>query len=126
MVHEVPVMSKQTQQEADVAIKNMLADYPNAKVVFMTNVDWGVLMAGYVRRYRPDVEVVTIDFTREIQEIMSDNSLQYAIGQRNYSWGTMSFDFLNKHFNHRPVERYVDTGTYEVNRQNINIYKRML
>jgi len=126
IVHEVPVLSQPTPAEAESAIASMLKNYPNARFVFMTNVDWGILFADYVRKHRPNVEVITIDFTKQIQTLMNEKLLDYAIGQRNYSWGTMAFDALYKSFNNLPVRRYIDTGTYEVNQQNIGIYSRMV
>jgi methyl-accepting chemotaxis protein/DNA-binding LacI/PurR family transcriptional regulator len=124
-VHEVPVKSKPAQEEADKAIRSMLSAYPNARFVFLTNCDWGLIFANYMRRYRPNVEVVVIDFTKEIQDLMSSGQIHYALGQRNYSWGSMAMNFIDKSFSGKPVQKYVDTGTFEVNRQNMSIYKSM-
>jgi ABC-type sugar transport system substrate-binding protein len=79
-----------------------------------------------MKKHRPDIEVITVDFTKEIQDAMNEGLIHYAIGQRNYCWGSMAFSFLDKHDNNMQVQRYVDTGTYEVNRQNIDIYKSLI
>jgi methyl-accepting chemotaxis protein/ABC-type sugar transport system substrate-binding protein len=125
-VHEVPVNSQPSPEEAERTIRSMLASYPNARFVFLTNCDWGILSANYMKKYHPNIEVITVDFTKDIQNLMSEGLIHYALGQRNYSWGSMAFNFLDKNFNKKPVQKYVDTGTYEVNRQNINIYKSMI
>ncbi len=126
VVHEVPVVGKPTQQEADQAIRAMLEGHPAARFVFLTNCDWGVLFSRYMKRFRPAVQVITVDYTKEIQAAMGEGSIHYAIGQRNYSWGSMALRFLDRCFDGKPVQRYVDTGTYEVNLQNMKIYQSMV
>lgn len=125
-VNEVPVNSKPSSQEADKEIKAMLTKYPGARYIFLTNCDWGLIFSEYMKKHRPDIEVITVDFTKEIQDAMNNGLIHYAIGQRNYSWGSMAFSFLDKGFKGKQAQRYVDTGTYEVNQQNINIYKSLL
>ncbi len=125
-VHEVPVGSKPTQQEADKMIRAMLTNYPNARFVFLTNCDWGLIFSEYMKKYRPNIQVITVDYTKEIQAAMREGYIHYAIGQRNYSWGSMAFRFIDKSFNKKPVQKYVDTGTFEVNLQNIKIYQSMV
>ncbi len=125
-VHEVPVNSQPSPEEAERTIQSMLSNHPNARFVFLTNADWGKIFATYMKKHHPKVEVITIDFTKEIQYMMGEGFIHYALGQRNYSWGPMAFSFLDKHFNKKPVRKYVDTGTYEVNRQNMIIYKSMI
>ena len=80
----------------------------------------------YVKKYRPKIQTVVIDFTKEIQQAMNEGLLQYAIGQRAYSWGSMAIDFLENSFKSKPVKKYVDTGTFEVNQQNLNIYNSIV
>jgi methyl-accepting chemotaxis protein len=125
-VHEVPVASKPTQQETDTMVRSMLTSYPNARFVFLTNCDWGLLFGEYVRKHRPAIQVITVDYTKEIETAMSEGLIHYAIGQRNYSWGSMAFRFLDRSFSGKPVQKYVDTGTYEVNQQNMKIYQSMV
>ena len=125
-VHEVPVGSKPTQQDAEKMIRAMLTSYPNARFVFLTNCDWGLIFGEYMKKYRPNIQVITVDYTKEIQTAMSEGLIHYAIGQRNYSWGSMAFRFLDRYFNKKPVQKYVDTGTFEVNLQNMKIYQSMV
>lgn len=124
-VHEIPVPSKPSQDEADRVISGMLGRFPNTRFIFLTNCDWALLYANYAKRHRIDIEVVVVDFTKEVQEVMSQGLIHYALGQRNYSWGSMAFDFLDKSFNNKQVQKYVDTGTFEVNQQNMSIYQSM-
>jgi ABC-type sugar transport system substrate-binding protein len=107
-------------------IRSMLTSYPNTRFVFVTNCDWGLIFGEYIKKYRPNVQVVTVDYTKDIQAAMSEGLIHYAIGQRNYSWGSMAFKFLDRSFNKKPVQKYVDTGTYEVNLQNMKIYQSMV
>ncbi len=77
-------------------------------------------------KHSPDIQAITMDFTKDIQNAMDNGLIHYAIGQRAYSWGSMSIDFLDKSIHKKPVQKYVDTGTYEVNCQNMNIYRSFI
>lgn len=125
-VHEVSVNSKPAPEEAEKIIRSMLERFPKARFVFLTNCDWGLIFSRYMKKYRPDVEVIVVDFTKEIQDAMNSGLIHYALGQRNYSWGSMAMSFLDKAYGGKPVQKYVDTGTYEVNQQNLGIYKGMV
>ncbi len=123
IVHEVGVKSDPSFEEAEKIISEMLRQHPNTKLVFATNVGWGLLYAKYVKKYHPGIKVVTMDFTKDIERAIKEGSVSSAIAQRAFSWGTTSLDFLDKIFQGKPVQKYVDTGTYEVNLSSIKIYE---
>lgn len=125
-VHEVPVKGKPSIEESEKTIHAMLNQYPDVRHIFLTNCDWALLFANYMKKYRPDIQLITVDYTKDLQEAMSKGYIHYALGQRNYSWGTMAMNFIDKSFNNEPVQKYVDTGIYEANQQNMNIYKSFL
>ncbi|MGE5496042.1 MAG: substrate-binding domain-containing protein [Burkholderiales bacterium] len=125
-VHEVGVKSKLYDNEIERAVEAVLNAAPGARFIFLTNCEWGLYVAEYIKKHRSGIQVITIDFTKEIQQAMSEGYIHYAMGQRAYSWGSMAIDFIDKSFSGKQVKKFVDTGTYEVNRQNMNIYKSML
>lgn len=125
-VHQMAVNSKSSQNEADQAFEAMLRSVPDARMIFLTNCDWGILFSNYLKKRRADIQVITMDFTKEIQDAMSRGLIHYAIGQRNYSWGSMVIDCIDKSIHNKPVNKYVDTGTYEANIHNMNIYKSFI
>jgi ABC-type sugar transport system substrate-binding protein len=85
VVHEAPVKGKPVGAEKET-FDNILYQYPNARFMFLTNCEWGVAFAEYAKKYRPKIQVVVIDFTKDIQKAMNEGYIQYAIGQRAYSW----------------------------------------
>ena len=125
-VHEMPVLSQSSQFEAEQVFEDMLRKVPGARFIYLTNCDWGVIFSNYMRKHHLDIQVITIDFTKEIQSAMSNGLVHYAIGQRNYSWGSMAIDCIDKTYHNKPVKKYVDTGTYEANLQNMNIYQSFI
>lgn len=125
-VHEMPVNSKSTQNEANKVFEAMLRSAPEARIIFLTNCDWGLMFSNYVKKYHTDIQVITMDFTKDIQNAIINGWVHYAIGQRNYSWGNLAVDFIDKDLYNKSVKRYVDTGTYEANLQNMNIYKSFI
>ncbi len=124
-VFETPVHSKPIGDEKNT-FDTILRKYPNARFIFLTNCEWSVAFAEYSRKYNPHIQVITVDFTKEIQKAMREGLIHYAIGQRAYSWGSMSISFIDKNFNNKPVKKYIDTGTYEVNQQNMSIFNSIL
>ncbi len=125
-VHEVGVKSKLHDSEIERSVGSVLSAAPGARFIFLTNCEWGLYVAEYIKKHRSGIQVITIDFTKEIQQAMSEGHIHYAIGQRAYSWGSMAIDFIDKSFSGKQVKKFIDTGTYEVNRQNMNIYKSMV
>lgn len=121
-VHEAAVHSKPYFDEGKT-IDAILHSIPSARFLYLTNCEWGLAVARYMEKHHMDIQVITIDFTKEIQEAMSKGLIHYAIGQRAYSWGSMAISFIDRSIHNKSVKKYVDTGTYEVNLQNMNIYK---
>lgn len=125
-VHQMDVRSQGGEQESEMAIEAMLKKHPGARVMYLSNCDWGLTAAKYKKKRRADIQIITVDFMSDIRNLMLEGLVNYAIGQRNYSWGSMSLGFLDSAFAGQPVVKYVDTGTYEVNVQNIKIYENIL
>jgi len=124
-IHEVPVHSKPSHDEQKT-LDAILHKYPAARLIYLTNCEWGLAAARYMEANHADIQVMTIDFTKEIQDAMSKGVIHYAMGQRAYSWGSMAISFIDKNIHNKQVNKYIDTGTYEVNQQNMNIYKSNL
>ena len=121
-VHEVGVPSKSSDEESDALIGSILNQYPGAKVVFLTNFDWGLFFANYKKKHHADIQIIVVDYIDEVESALREGLINYAIGQRAYSWGTMGIGFIDDSLHGRPVPKVVDTGTYEVNQQTIKIY----
>lgn len=121
-VHEVGVPSKSSLQESEDLIGSILNRYPKVKVVFLTNFDWGLFFANYKKKHHSDIQIIVVDYIDEVEESLKEGLINYAIGQRAYSWGTMGIGFIDDSLHGRPVPKVVDTGTFEVNQQTIKIY----
>lgn len=125
-VHEVGVKGQLVEHEIERTVEAIFKQIPDARFIFLTNCEWGLYVAQYLKKHRSGIQVITIDFTKEIQDAMSQGLIHYAMGQRAYSWGGMAIDFIDKSFSGKQVQKFIDTGTYEVNQQNMNIYKSMV
>ncbi len=124
-VIEAPVYGKATDDQKE-AFDAIIRSAPQAKYIFLTNCEWGKAFIDYKKKYRVSIQIVTFDFTKDIQEAMNEGLVQYAIGQRAYSWGSMALVFLDSSFRNKPVKKFVDTGTFEINQQNLNIYNNIV
>lgn len=123
-VTKVGVPGEPSADEADRIIGKMLAEHSNAKLLFSTNVGWGLAYARYVAKHRPDIKVLTVDFTKDVAGFMKNNHLHGAIAQRPFVWGSLPLELLDDVFKGRSVKKYYDTGTYEVNKGNLQIFEK--
>lgn len=123
-VNKVEVVGEPSEAEAERIVEKMLKDHPNTDLVFATNVGWGLAYAGYMNKHHPAIKVVTVDFTKEIAEHMRKGNIHTAIAQRPFVWGSMTLELLVDVFAGKPVTKYTDTGTYEVNMNNIQIFEQ--
>lgn len=122
-VNEVSIKSDPSTMEAEEIIHNMFKRYPDTRLVFATNVGWGLLYAKYVEKYHPDIKVITMDFTKDIEAAIKKGFITCAIAQRAFSWGTLALGFLEDAFQGKTVTKYTDTGTFEVKLSNMKIYE---
>ncbi|HEX3075791.1 MAG TPA: substrate-binding domain-containing protein [Lachnospiraceae bacterium] len=123
-VTKVYVVGEPTQAEAERVIEQMLKDYPKTSLVFATNVGWGLAYARYMNKHHPNIKVLTVDFTKEIATHMHKGNIHAAVAQRPFIWGSLPLELLVDVFAGRGVKKYTDTGTYEVNSKNIQIFEQ--
>lgn len=122
VVHEYPVKSNPTKEQAEAIIHSMLQTHPKAQFLYMTNLDWGLFAADYMRKHHADIQVITVDFSEEVEKAILDGLLHYSLGQKAYMWGSAAISSIDKSIHKQSVQRIVDTGTFEVNQLNIGIY----
>ena len=126
-LHKFAVKSSPANEDVSRVMKDLLAAHPNLKLIFTSNIDWGAEIAEYLRLHGElDVKLVTIDFTKEIIGYVRGGQISAAIAQRPVMWGSTPLEMLNKVYDGERVEKTRDTGTYEVNAGNLDIFaKRM-
>jgi len=125
-VHKKSILSTPTEAEVNRLMTTIKKENPGVRLLFTTDYNWGVALGNYVRKNRSDIQILTVDLTEEIAELIRTGGIRAAIAQRAFSWGTMSLDFLVDIFQGKPVTKYTDTGTYEVNSKNLEIYSKRI
>ena len=121
-VKTISVPAAPSEAEAAKLISNMVKSNEVATVLFATNADWGMLFANYLKKNPLGVDVITIDFTRDMADYIRDGLICFAVSQRNSLWGSLTLENLSKSFSGSALEKYQDTGSFEVNRGNYAIY----
>lgn len=111
-----------TQQEAEDCIRKVLAAHPDAAMLCATNVGWGLAFGRYLERNHLKMSLVTVDFTVDVAKLMQAGYIDAAVAQRPEMWGGMTLDKMQEVFDGNTIEKVIDTGTYEVNPSNMNIY----
>ena len=125
-VHKKYISSNPTEAEVNKLMESIRREHPDVRLVYATNVDWGIAYGEYVKKNRSDIIVLTVDLTRDISELIKSGFIKAAIAQRAFSWGSMALDYLVDIFQGKPVTKYIDTGTYEVNSNNLEIYSKRI
>lgn len=125
-VRKINIPCAPSASEAEQIISSMLKENPEAKLIYATNADWGLLYGEYFSRHNMDKIVITIDYVKEMKNYIRDGYIHYAIAQRNFVWGSLALKGLADVFDGNPMNKYNDTGSYEVNRNNYTIYENRI
>ncbi len=125
-VHTLSVLSTPSEAEVKRVMNYIEQEHPMVKLIYATDVNWGIAYGRYVEKYHPKLKVLTVDFTKDISGLIKNHSIEASIAQRAFSWGTMAMNFLIDLESGKKVVKYTDTGTYEVNSNNIAIYEKRI
>jgi ABC-type sugar transport system, periplasmic component len=123
---KIPIPCSPSETEADAIISKMLQDNPDTAVIYATNADWGCLFGKYFNKHKQDITVITIDYVKEMTDLIKKGCIDYAIAQRNFVWGSLSLEGLADTFAGKSMKKYNDTGSYEVTKNNISIYENRI
>lgn len=123
-LHTIDIPGGPEEAEAERIIDKMLKDYPQLDLVYATNVGWGLLYAKYLEKHQANFKVLTVDFTKDVAFYMKKGYISTAIAQRPFAWGSVTLEMLSDVFEDKKVEKYKDTGTYEVNINNLQIFEQ--
>lgn len=120
---KVLVPSSPLPEQSEIIIRKIFTDNSDTKLVFTTNGDWGILVSDYIRKHSLGIKVVTIDFTKEMIQLIKNSSINAAIAQRNFLWGTLGMEILLDSFAGKEVKKYNDTGAFEVKSANVTFHE---
>ncbi|NLC19223.1 MAG: substrate-binding domain-containing protein [Clostridiales bacterium] len=115
--------STPTEEILDKLFAELKRDHPNLKLLYATNVNWGVAYGNYIHKHNLNYDVLTVDLTKAVADLIKEGKIRAAIAQRAFTWVTQGLELLVDAFQSKPVVTYTDTGTYEVNKSNISIYE---
>lgn len=121
-VHEFLAPSQPSSDVAMKCIQDLFQKYPDTQLLFSTNVAWGLNFAQYVKARHSKAKVVSVDFTTEMQSYVKEGIISAAIAQRPAAWGTLTLEKIHDVFEGKAIEKEIDTGTYEVNPFNLQIF----
>lgn len=121
-VVEVLVPANPSEQEALVIIEDMLRKYPQTDLFFSTNIDWATYYLAYFKRHGKKQKLVTIDFVKSLERDVRSGQIDSSISQRPFVWGEKAIKALSDATAGKDVESYADTGTFEINNKNLDVF----
>lgn len=122
VVHNIIGPGEPSEQEAEQCIDSVLREHPNISMFCATNVGWGLAFARWKKNHHSNIRLVTVDFTDDVADLMKEEYIDAAIAQKPESWGGTTLQRMRDVFSGKKIEKVLDTGTYEVNPANMNIY----
>lgn len=126
-VIEFDNISSPTQQQADEIIERTLREHPEINLFYSTDSGWGLSYANYLERHPGAFRLVVTDFTAGTDKYMRKNCIDSAIAQRQFLWGSLPLEVLSEAFEGKKGDTsFRDTGTYEININNIEIFASRL
>jgi len=125
-VYSLSAPNNPTEETLKKLFDDLKREHPDVKLLFATNVNWGVAYGNYVYKHNLDYDILTVDLTKDIAKMIKEGKIKAAIAQRNFTWVSSALGMLVDAFQNKPVVKYTDTGTYEVNQTNISIYEHRI
>lgn len=117
------VLSSLSQQQADELIEKKLREEPDIDLFFATDFDWGMRYASYLERHPGRFKLIVVDFAKETETYIRKGIINCAIAQRQALWGSIPMEILTDSFEGKKGrQEFQDTGTYEINLSNIDIF----
>ncbi|KOF56546.1 hypothetical protein AGR56_07215 [Clostridium sp. DMHC 10] len=93
-VYTKSISSSPSEEEMKKLMVFINKEHPNVQLVYATDANWGVAYGNYVKKHHPKFEVLTVDFTKNIANLIRSENIKAAIAQRAFSWGDMALAFL--------------------------------
>lgn len=126
-VIEFDNVSTPTQAQADATIEKVLREHPEVNLFYSSDSGWGLAYANYLERHPGAYRLVVTDFTAGTDKYMRKNCVDSAIAQRQFLWGSLPLEILSEAFEGKKGSTaFKDTGTYEININNIEIFASRL
>ena len=122
-VYPMNALSNPTDEVLDKLFAELKRNHPNLRLLFATNVNWGLAYGNYIHKHHLDYDVLTVDLSKDVAAQIKDGKIKAAIAQRAFTWVASGLEILVDAFQNKPVVKYTDTGTYEANKSNISIYE---
>ncbi len=120
--HVIDIPSGPTNEQAERIISDMLAKYPDVDLFYATNIDWGMHYASYFKKHSIRKKIITFDYIPDIKEDIENEFINASIAQRPFVWGELSVKWIIDALEGKSIPKYEDTGTFEVNKTNIDIF----
>lgn len=120
---EFDTISAPGQQQIDDLIEKLLKQEPDIDLFYASDFEWGMHYADYLERHPGRFKLVVVDFADETAAYIRKGIINCAIAQRQALWGSMPIEILSDSFaGKKGREEFIDTGTYEINKSNIDIF----
>ncbi|MGI6778266.1 MAG: substrate-binding domain-containing protein [Acetivibrionales bacterium] len=124
-VIELPVRYDISREDMFKTLDRAFAVHPDIDVFYCHEGVWGESMVEYWRKNNiHDKRLITFDNTDAICKGIKDGIVLAAIAQRPFVWGERSLKWISDALKGLKVPEYEDTGVFEVNSNNIDVFNK--
>lgn len=119
------VSSNIDEVDTDRELDKVFKENPDFDVFFSPDPNWADASIAYWRKKGiSDKKIITFDNTDSTNKAIKDGIMLAAIAQRPFVWGEKSIRWLLDAMDGKKIPDYEDTGAFEVNFANINIFAK--
>ncbi len=125
---DMSVASKVDQKDSDLtkAKQQLLHMLQNVDfdLLFLVNSEVGELAVDIWRNKNVDKKLIVLSTSKKITKAVEDGVVSSQIVQRNTVWGEKAVMYIHRLLSGKKVDSYEDTGMYEINQSNIDVFKK--
>lgn len=127
---EIELVKKVETEDSNAAttrtiILNMLRDL-DFDLLFLVNEEASEIAVDIFNERRLDKKLVILSKSKKVYSAIRTGTVVSQIVQRNTLWGETAVRTLNSFFNGEKINEYEDTGMYEINQSNQDIFDSIL
>lgn len=124
-VVELPVEFNLSKEDIFKVLDKAVAEHSDFDILYCHEGVWGDAAIEYWYKNKVnDKKIITFDNTDITNKAIEDGIVLAAIAQRPFIWGERSLKWIYDSLKGQKVPEYEDTGVFEVNKKNFNVFKK--
>jgi methyl-accepting chemotaxis protein/ABC-type sugar transport system substrate-binding protein len=123
-IEKVFEMQSTDYNEIEGELKNLLELHKDADLLYVVTEESSMAAAKLLKKMGSDMKLVCISNSKELMNYTKQGIVNSQFVMRNELWGTLLIRRLNEALMGKKIPEFEDTGCYEVNKTNANVFMK--